>query len=287
MDLLCSSGVGRLRWSVILFSLSLHPLTVFDLLPTDTHTQLLSIGPLLYFVKPRIPPPRPQPTSTTTTPRITLQNYLATYRFLRQPAYLSFSIGNILQGLGYFIPALYLPSFTQRTLLQHAQKADPLTASLTVSILNTATVPGVIALSALSDRLPVTHVVLISAAGSALSVFLLWGFATTLPTLFAFSIVWGFFAGGWTATYAGVLREMRGLDTGYDLGSMIGLLGAGRGVGNVLCGPVSEAILGAGVGAGGGGNTAYATGYGPLIIFTGVTAVLGLTPWVTRRLKLS
>ena len=104
-------------------------------------------------------------------------------------------------------------------------------------------------LSALSDRVPVYTVMLISSLGSALAIFLLWGLASTSTgLLIAFALSYGFFAGGFSAVFAGAAQEFRrvtpGGDTGRaDVGSMMGLLGAGRGIGNVVCGPVSEALL--------------------------------------------
>jgi len=155
-----------------------------------------------------------------------------------------------------------------------------------VSILNTASVPGVIILSALCDNVDVVTVILVSALGSTLSIFLIWGFSTSLPALVFFAITYGFFAGGFTATYAGAVKELRRVSTGADLGSIFGLLSAGRGIGNVICGPVSETLLGH-ESWDGKALFAYGSDYGPLIVFTGVSAALALTPWFTRRLHLT
>ena len=189
--------------------------------------------------------------------------------------------GNVVQGLGYFIPGLYIPSYA-RTL-----SLSPLESSLLVSLLNTASVPGIVLLSALSDRTNVTNVIFISALGSAISIFCFWGLASSLPLLAVFTIFYGFFAGGFTATYAGMFQELRRSAPGADLGSIIGLLSAGRGIGNVVCGPLSELLLR------GDGSTkqttpkfAYDSSYGTLVVFTGITAALTLSPWVLKRLHL-
>ena len=160
-----------------------------------------------------------------------------------------------------------------------------MTGSLMVSLLNTASVPGVVLLSAFCDRTDVTNVIFISAFGSTLSIFLLWGFSTSLPAMIVFAIVYGFFAGGFTSTYAGAVKELTRVSAGSDLGSIFGLLSAGRGIGNVICGPISEALLGQDAWDG-KALYAYGSAYGPLIAFTGITAALTLTPWVTRRLHL-
>lgn len=155
-----------------------------------------------------------------------------------------------------------------------------------VTVLYTASVPGVIFLSALSDHTNVTNVLFISACGSALSVFLVWGFSTSLPVLSIFAILYGFFAGGFISTYAGIVRELRSTCPGADAVSIFGLLSVGRGIGNVICGPLSEVLLGQ---KSWEHNAVFAYGskYGTLITFTGITATLTLTPWVMKRLKLS
>jgi len=68
-----------------------------------------------------------------------------------------------------------------------------------------------------------------------------WDFC--LPLLAVFAILYDFFAGGFTSTYAGTVQELRRISTAADLGSIFRLLSAGRGVGNIICGPISEGLL--------------------------------------------
>ena len=57
-----------------------------------------------------------------------------------------------------------------------------------------------------------------------------------------------------------------------EIATMVGFMAAARGLGCVLMGPLSEYLLGfGGVHAGG----AYGTKYGALIVFTGITVLLG------------
>jgi MFS family permease len=160
-----------------------------------------------------------------------------------------------------------------------------------IAVLNTASVPGVIIFSTLSDRYHVSDVILMSTLGSAISVFTLWGLSSSSnaqPLLITFAIVYGFFAGGFTATSAGMIRELRIVAPpgAVDLGSVVGLWSAGRGLGNVVCGPLSEALLKGGAGKMGRKVFAYESPYNLLVIFTGTTAVLAITPWITRKLHL-
>ncbi|KAI9811718.1 MAG: hypothetical protein M1827_005263 [Pycnora praestabilis] len=224
---------------------------------------LLSL-PLLYFVKPRLPP------STTSTPRRISLSFLLT------PTFLLLQTGNIFEGLGFFIPSLYLPTYARSLGL------SSLASTLTVSLFNSTSVVGQIGLGALTDRVHVTTVILISTLGSVGSVFLLWGFSLTLPTLCIFALSYGVFAGGFTSTWTGVIKEVRRQEPGAEIGVLFGVLAAGRGVGAVVCGPLSEALLAdrPWVGKAKGG---YGTEFGALIVFTGCTAMLGGVSWVGRR----
>jgi len=142
----------------------------------------------------------------------------------------------------------------------------------------------------MSDRVSVYTLIFISSFGSALAIFLLWGLSSSSPGLLvAFALCYGFFAGGFTATYAGTAKELRhvtpGGDTGRaDIGSIFGLISLGRGIGNVICGPVSEALLRNGAVWTGAG--AYSGMFGPLIVFTGTTAALAMSSWAVKSLKL-
>ena len=153
--------------------------------------------------------------------------------------------------------------------------------SLLPALISISATPGLLFLTTLSDRSVSVHtLVLISSLGSALAVLLFWGLAnTSIVLLLLFSMAYGFFAGGFSAVYAGIAKELRsavvrrqeqgrgsGL-AGADLGAIFGLLGLGRGIGNIICGPVSELLLKR-------STRGYGAGYGPLIIFTGVAMAI-------------
>lgn len=139
----------------------------------------------------------------------------------------------------------------------------------------------------LVDRVHVTTVILITTAGSVFAVFVLWGLSSKGDVLLLmFSAVYGFFAGSYSCTNAGVVKELRGREghdegRSVDAGLVLGLLGAGRGVGSVVAGPVSEALLD--TGANWEANGGYGSGYGPLIVFTGVGVTLGGCGWGAKR----
>ncbi|MCJ1479641.1 hypothetical protein MMC13_008327 [Lambiella insularis] len=227
-------------------------------------TLLLLSSPLLLFVKPRLPVP-----ATARRPAFS-------FRFLRSSTFCCLQAGNVLQGLGFFIPNIYLPTYAR------ALGLDAVHATVTVALANSAAVVGAVLLGALIDRLHVTTVALIATLGGGASVLLLWGAATSFPTLCAFSVLYGLTAGGFSCTYTGVVREVQKREPAAGSGMVFGMLSLGRGIGSVAAGPVSEALLGARpwVGRAWAG---YGTGYGALIVFAGVLNGLGGVGWVARR----
>jgi predicted MFS family arabinose efflux permease len=153
-------------------------------------------------------------------------------------------------------------------------------SALTIILINIAAVIGSISMGGIVDQVHVTTAILISTIGAVLSVFLLWGFSTTLPPLLAFSFMYGLFAGSFTNTWPGILRTVQ-KSTGQMEGAMVfSFLSLGRGVGNMVSGPVSEALMKAGhVGRHG----LYGTEYGSLVVWTGVSAALGGLGFIGRR----
>lgn len=135
----------------------------------------------------------------------------------------------------------------------------------------------------LIDRFHVTTVILLSTIGASMSVFLFWGFSTALPLLCVFSILYGFFAGGLVSTIAGMIKVVKQRDEYADVGTLLGLLSAGRGIGAVISGPLSESLLKGRPWEGQAGE-AYGSGFGSLIVFTGVTATVGGVSFIGKRL---
>ncbi|KAF2198134.1 MFS general substrate transporter [Delitschia confertaspora ATCC 74209] len=225
----------------------------------------LSTGPLLYFLKPRVPL-----SQTTHIRRFDLS-------FLISRPFLLLQAGNILEALGFFIPSIYLPTYARQVL-----GVSGSVAALTVILFNVASVVGCVVVGVLTDwGWHITTILLFSSVGTTVSVFALWGMARSLPVLLAFCVLYGLFAGGFSSTYPGVMMAVqrklerdeaegtrRGRGGKVDIGMGIAFLGAGRGIGNVVCGPISDLLLGKGLG---GGVGLYGSGYGGLVVFTGVS----------------
>ena len=136
-----------------------------------------------------------------------------------------------------------------------------------------------------SDRLHVTNMILITTLGAAVSVLVLWGCSVSLPTLCAFSIVYGFFAGAFSTSYGAIMREVKADNSHADPGIIFGMLAAGRGIGNIVSGPLSEALLANGSAWKGSARLGYGTSFGGLIVFVGMTAVFSGSSWIAKRVR--
>ncbi|GIJ86726.1 hypothetical protein Asppvi_005619 [Aspergillus pseudoviridinutans] len=189
-------------------------------------------------------------------------------RFLLDKVYLIYQLGNTMQAIGFWIPSIFLTSYA-RTL-----GASDFLASLTVTLFNLMTVFGCIFTGYFADRHHVTKCILLSSAGAVASVFLLWGLATHMATLYIFCIVYGFFAGGYSSSWSALSHEVQKSERSAHVSMVFAFLETGRGVGNVVSGPLSEALLKVG-GWKGDAFGAYGTEYGVLVVLTGVTAFLG------------
>lgn len=201
------------------------------------------------------------------------------WHFLRHQTFYVYSIAIVLQSAGYGIPQSYLPTYAREI-----TRLSQTSATLLLTVFN---IPGILASSLfgyLSDNryfpLSATTVTAVSALSSALAAFFLWGLTSqgSLAQLLLFSGTFGFFAGGYSATWGGVINELESeaaqWNEAIDAGMLYGLLNGARGIGYVGGGLVSVPLLKAG-GETPIGEFGYASTYGPLILFTGLTSVFG------------
>lgn len=223
-------------------------------------------GPCLFFLKPRIP---------TRTSSIRYLNL----KFLWNRTYIIYQLANIVEALGYFLPAVFLPS--------HANYVgvDGILASLTVVLFNFTTVIGCAVMGLMCDRYHVTHCIMMSTIGAVISVFLVWGLSVNITVLYLYSAMYGFFAGAFSSTWSVVAREVEISEPSADLSMVFSFLESGRGIGNILSGPLSTALIQGHPWQGVVGG-AYGSGYGVLIVFTGFTTLLGGISLVARWFKL-
>lgn len=190
--------------------------------------------------------------------------------------------GTIAQGLGFFVPGLYLPTFSRS--LDLPSFAGP----LSLSLYNLACCFGALAFGLLVDRFHVTVAILISSIGLTVSVLVFWGLTDGQPMLYVFALLAGFFGGGYSTTWSGCAQAMRKRERGgvhVDTAMTVALLAAGKGIGAVVCGPVSERLISHDTWEGQVGF-AYGSGYGVLVVFSAVSAVLGGFACIGRVLRL-
>lgn len=219
-------------------------------------------APLAYFVRPRLP-------YSATIKREKFWNL----RSVRSRFFLLHQLANIIQGSGYYLPGIFLPTYARVVF-----GTSTWLSTLTLMLVNISATIGLAIMGSLTDRFGSRTCVLISSIGSSASVFLFWGFSTNLPVLYIFCILFGLFSGCWPSVWPAVMKETagRGMTRGHgyvDTMMIYGLLCVGRGIGNIISGPLSEALeeghpwKGQLVGG-------YGSGYGALIVYTGVTSVL-------------
>jgi MFS family permease len=229
--------------------------------------------PLAYFIKPHIP--------HELQPRMKLFNF----RSVRSRFFLTHQAANIVQACGFYLPNIFLPTFVRQQF-----GTSTFLSTLTIMIFNLAATAGLAGMGALTDRYRATTCILISATGSAASVFLLWGLSTSLPVVYVYCIAYGLSAGCWPAVWPAIMRETseRGEERGFgfvDRMMTYGLLCVGRGLGSIIAGPLSEALL-RGMPMQGQALASYGSGYGVLIIFTGLAAVFSGSSFVIEKLRL-
>ncbi|KAL8874706.1 MAG: hypothetical protein Q9198_006846, partial [Flavoplaca austrocitrina] len=123
----------------------------------------LLTGPLLYFIKPRIP----------NTP--SHSPHARDFAFILTSTFGIMQACNVIEALGFFLPTIYLPSFA-RTL-----GASRTLGALTVILFNVASVFGCVLMGAVVDKWHVTNCILVSTIGSTIGVFVIWGFSISLP----------------------------------------------------------------------------------------------------------
>ncbi|KAH0376550.1 putative monocarboxylate transporter, partial [Aureobasidium melanogenum] len=233
-----------------------------------------------------------QDARTTETPR----TRKIPWHFLHHRTIYIYSVAIVLQSAGYGIPQTYLNTYASEV-----AKLSQTSATLLLTLFN---IPGIASSSFfgyLSENkhftLSATTVTCISGLSSALSAFLLWGLTTqgNLATLVLFSITFGFFAGGYSATWGGLMNDLeseaRQSNEAIDSGMVYGLLNGARGIGYVAGGLVGVPLLKAGTekyGGIAGSGFGVQSSYGPLIIFTGLASVFGGwgALWKWKKLRL-
>lgn len=222
-------------------------------------------------------PVRP-PTTVSSEP---YRSRKISWDFLHHRTFYIHSIAIVLQSSGYGLPQTYLNTY--------AHSIASFSASSSTLLVTLFNAPGIVSCAffgLLSDnkRMPLSanSTTFISAAVSALAVFLLWGLAGAssgnAALLVLFALIYGCFAGGYSACWGGVIKEMEQdaveRNEAVDSGIVYGLLNGARGIGYVGGGLAGVQLLKAGSGNF-HGKFGYDTPYAPLILYTGLATAFG------------
>ena len=130
----------------------------------------------------------------------------ADYSFLKMPLFYIFALAGLLQGLGFYFPIIYLPSYATSLGLSGTMGA------LLLVILSFAQMLSQIGFGYVSDmrvrrlwkdeRVPVGILVFVSTVISGLAILGLWGPARSFAMLAAFAMLYGLSAGGFVVLWA-------------------------------------------------------------------------------------
>ena len=199
-------------------------------------------------------------------PRVVRKNAVraghGTLQFVTDKTFWLFAIAVFLQGIGFYLPAIFLPSFAHALSLSHAQGA------LLLALCSLAQVTGQMALGQLSDKVDMHILTSLSAGVPATAAFLLWGPAKSFAPLAVFALLYSGFGGGYSVLWSRVTTYMSD-DPGTAM-VIFGIFSFERGFGNMLAGPISTWLL---------ADTTNISDYGlarysAVIQFVGVTMAL-------------
>ncbi|GAA6035327.1 hypothetical protein JCM8097_008817 [Rhodosporidiobolus ruineniae] len=218
----------------------------------------LLLGAALPLIKPRLPLPAKNASSTNAQKKRKEEDGTAAEssaeeaveperreeeqpvtakKLLRNGTLWVFLVANIAQAFAYFASTLYLPSFGTSIGLSTTSSSSLL------ACVNGAAVLSRVALGILSDSHSPHALGFWTMAFGALSVFLIWGLASTsLAPLLVFSLSIGLAAGGWTSLYSAIIKGAVANDPSLT-SSLFSLLSLTRGLGSLLSAPVSSALL--------------------------------------------
>ncbi|KAK1092748.1 hypothetical protein LTR48_003729 [Friedmanniomyces endolithicus] len=199
------------------------------------------------------------------------------WSFLKHRTFYVYAIANTVFSSGYGLPQTYLSTYASQYL--HLPAAE---SSAMITFLNAPGILSSTGFGLLNDKVHVSAGTntLISAIGSALCVFLLWGIkSNTVPGLLvAFAICYGFFASGYSATWGGWItdleKEAAEHNEAINSGMLYGFMNGARGIGYVVGGLSGVELLKVGP-LQDNQKWALGTEYGALILFTGISSALG------------
>ncbi|QIW97984.1 hypothetical protein AMS68_003502 [Peltaster fructicola] len=205
--------------------------------------------------------------------------------FLKHRTFWIYTIANISFSSGYGLPQTYLPSYAR-----DVSQLSPLLSSLVLTLFNAPGIISCVGVGLLSDKFSFSGSmnVLLVAAGSAIFTLCLWGLGDAQSTgvLIAYAMAYGFFASAFSSTWGGWIKDFEAeADRNEEIvntGMLYGFFNGARGIGYLLGGVAGVELLKVGSVSHTGG---YGTQYGGVVLFTGVSAVVGALSVVQKCAK--
>lgn len=222
-------------------------------------------GPLIPLIRSRLPPSHASAVTRTD------------WSFAFKPLFLLYCFANITQGLGFFFPSLFLPSYATSIGLSASDGA------MLLSVMSAAQVVGQWTFGILPDKMSLNPLVLLSTTTTALACFTSWGLAHDIAPLIVFALLFGFFAYGFSS-----MRARMGTAVSEEPTAALatfGILTFCQGSGNMLAGPISAGLVSGGIQRDSYGIMRYRS----LVVFTGgcmLLSALSVGSWYLRPKRL-
>ncbi|GJE97534.1 MFS general substrate transporter [Phanerochaete sordida] len=186
--------------------------------------------PAAFFMKPRLPEAPADRSIAAPSPKP------RDHSWMRDRRLWFFVAMNTFQGLAYFVPLTWLPTFATSLGLNESQ------ASLTLTLSNAASILAGCSTGWLSDRYNIWALAFSTLLLTSVATFALWGIASfTYAGLLAYSIAYGLTAGCWSSMWSGFVRPISGDDLSLAT-TIFSILLFTRGLGNIVSTPVSTAL---------------------------------------------
>ncbi|CAO3660887.1 unnamed protein product [Umbelopsis ramanniana] len=153
------------------------------------------------------------------------------FRFLTSRKFITLGACVLFQGLGYFIPNLFIQPYALSVGVPEQ------TSTTLVSVMNAMTVVGQLLLGHISDRFGYWKALVISSTAASLSTFLLWRMAgSSLTTIFVYVVIYACFGAGFTTCFPAMVADIADDPNQFVLisGAFMMLRGTGNIVGNPL-----------------------------------------------------
>ncbi|KAJ7099855.1 major facilitator superfamily domain-containing protein [Mycena crocata] len=232
-------------------------------------------GTALYLVKPRLPAIRPPATTREHSRAAALMSEFA---YLLSPLWAMNALLTFMASASLFAVSFYLATYCSSLGLSSAATSGA------VAAFNASGLLGEISIGFACDHLPYPVVILCIGSIGGLSTFLLLGFARSLLTVVIFTLLFGWAAGSWCATWSASCLDtarLRKIPVDTVMLSMIFVRGLAALIGPLVAAGLYQSDMSANA------KLFGSFGFGPLIDFVGScmlgVAVLGSVVGLTRK----